>query len=69
MATSKTLPRRPAFQRLCAQSAAKILRTTRTGKIIVTVPDISDPFFAKVIRGVEQAAQKGAAQLEICHLP
>jgi LacI family repressor for deo operon, udp, cdd, tsx, nupC, and nupG len=38
-------------------SAAKILRTTRTGKIIVTVPDISNPFFAKVIRGVEQAAQ------------
>ena len=39
-------------------SAAKILRTTRTGKIIVTVPDISNPFFAKVIRGVEEAAQK-----------
>ena len=38
-------------------SAAKILRTTRTGKIIVTVPDISNPFFAKVIRGVEEAAQ------------
>lgn len=39
-------------------SAAKILRTTRTGKIIVTVPDISNPFFAKVIRGVEEAAHK-----------
>ncbi len=38
-------------------AAAKILRTTRTGKIIVTVPDISNPFFAKVIRGVEEAAQ------------
>ncbi len=37
--------------------AAKSLRTLRTGKILVTVPDISNPFFAKVIRGVEEAAQ------------
>jgi LacI family repressor for deo operon, udp, cdd, tsx, nupC, and nupG len=37
--------------------AAKTLRTLRTEKILVTVPDISNPFFAKVIRGVEEAAQ------------
>lgn len=36
--------------------AAKSLRTLRTGKILVTVPDISNPFFAQVIRGVEEAA-------------
>ena len=37
--------------------AAKTLRTLRTEKILVTVPDISNPFFSQVIRGVEQAAQ------------
>jgi LacI family repressor for deo operon, udp, cdd, tsx, nupC, and nupG len=37
--------------------AASALRTTRTGKLIVTVPDISNPFFANVIRGVEEEAQ------------
>ena len=38
--------------------AAKTLRTTRSQKIIVTVPDISNPFFSSVIRGVEEAAQE-----------
>lgn len=37
--------------------AAKSLRTTRTDKIVVTVPDIANPFFSSVIRGVEEAAQ------------
>jgi LacI family repressor for deo operon, udp, cdd, tsx, nupC, and nupG len=36
--------------------AAKNLRTLRTDKILVTVPDISNPFFSQVIRGVEEAA-------------
>jgi LacI family repressor for deo operon, udp, cdd, tsx, nupC, and nupG len=36
--------------------AAKSLRTLRTDKILVTVPDISNPFFSQVIRGVEEAA-------------
>ena len=35
---------------------AKMLRTHRTDKILVTVPDISNPFFGRVIRGVEEAA-------------
>lgn len=39
-------------------SVAASLRTTRTGRIIVTVPDISNPFFSRVIRGVEEAAQE-----------
>src|SRR4029077_10592133 len=38
-------------------AAAKVLRTTRTAKLLVTVPDISNPFFSSVIRGVEEAAQ------------
>jgi LacI family repressor for deo operon, udp, cdd, tsx, nupC, and nupG len=36
--------------------AAQSLRTLRTDKILVTVPDISNPFFSQVIRGVEEAA-------------
>jgi len=39
-------------------SAAASLRTARTRKIIVTVPDISNSFFSTVIRGVEEAAQE-----------
>jgi LacI family repressor for deo operon, udp, cdd, tsx, nupC, and nupG len=39
-------------------SVAASLRTTRTARIIVTVPDISNPFFSLIIRGVEEAAQK-----------
>jgi len=38
---------------------ARSLRTQSTAKIIVTVPDISNPFFASVMRGVEEAAQTG----------
>lgn len=37
--------------------AGMSLRTRRTGYIIVTVPDISNPFFSKVIRGIEEAVQ------------
>jgi len=39
-------------------AAAKILRTTRTRKILVTVPDISNPFYSVVIRGIEESAHK-----------
>jgi LacI family repressor for deo operon, udp, cdd, tsx, nupC, and nupG len=37
--------------------AAKSLRTTKTAKIVVTVPNIANPFFSAVIRGAEEAAQ------------
>jgi len=37
--------------------AARSLRTLRAAKILVTVPDISNPFFASVIRGAEAAAR------------
>jgi LacI family repressor for deo operon, udp, cdd, tsx, nupC, and nupG len=39
-------------------SAAATLRTARTNKILVTVPNIANSFFSSVIRGVEEAAQK-----------
>lgn len=37
--------------------AARSLRTLKTLKLLVSVPDISNPFFAKVIRGAEEAAR------------
>jgi hypothetical protein len=40
-------------------AAAKNLRTLRTAKLLVTVPDISNPFFALIIQGIEDAAQRG----------
>jgi LacI family repressor for deo operon, udp, cdd, tsx, nupC, and nupG len=40
-------------------SAAKNLRTLRTGKVLVTVPDISNPFFSLILQGIEDVAQRG----------
>lgn len=37
-------------------AAAKHLRTRRSGKVLVTVPDISNPFFALILQGIEEAA-------------
>jgi LacI family transcriptional regulator, repressor for deo operon, udp, cdd, tsx, nupC, and nupG len=37
--------------------AARSLRTLRAARILLTVPDISNPFFASVIRGAEEAAR------------
>src|SRR2546422_9991829 len=39
-------------------SAAKNLRTLRTGKLLVTVPDISNPFFSLILQGIEDSAQR-----------
>ena len=36
---------------------AKSLRTLKASRIIVTVPDIANPFFASIIRGAEETAQ------------
>ena len=40
-------------------SVARNLRTRRSNKILVTVPDISNPFFSLIIQGIEGAAQRG----------
>lgn len=45
--------------------AAKSLRTTRSQSIILTVPDISNPFFSAVIRGTEEALQEANYSLLI----
>ena len=37
-------------------AAAKSLRTLRSGKVLVTVPDIANPFFALILQGIESAA-------------
>lgn len=44
--------------RYSPNAAAKSLRTLRTGKLLVTVPDIANPFFSLIIRGIEEAAQR-----------
>ena len=38
--------------------ASKLFRTQRTAKILVTVPDISNPFFSLILQGIEDAAQR-----------
>ncbi|MES2057327.1 MAG: LacI family DNA-binding transcriptional regulator [Pseudomonadota bacterium] len=45
--------------------AAKSLRTTRAQRIILTVPDISNPFFSAIIRGAEEALQAARYSLLI----
>jgi LacI family repressor for deo operon, udp, cdd, tsx, nupC, and nupG len=37
-------------------SAAKNLRTLRSGKLLVTVPNIANPFFSLILQGIEDAA-------------
>src|ERR671928_1762305 len=37
-------------------AVSKSLRTLRTGKLIVTVPDIANPFFSLILKGIEDAA-------------
>src|SRR6476469_10169198 len=39
-------------------SAAKNLRTLKTGKLLVTVPDISNTFFSAILQAIESAAQR-----------
>ena len=39
-------------------SAGKQLRTQRSGKLLVIVPDISNPFYSKVLQSIEEAAQR-----------
>lgn len=39
-------------------AAAKTLRTAATHKLLVTVPDIANPFFSLIIQGIEETAQR-----------
>ena len=44
--------------RYAPNAAARNLRTLRSGKLLVTVPDISNPFFSLILQGIEDAAQR-----------
>ena len=48
--SSSSATRRIPPPRTCARS--------RTGKLLVTVPDISNPFFSLILQGIEDAAQR-----------
>ena len=37
---------------------AKSLRSRRSRKLLVTVPDLSNPFFSVILQGIEEAAQR-----------
>lgn len=39
-------------------AAAKTLRTRRSNKLVVTVPDISNPFYSLILKGIQDAAQR-----------
>jgi LacI family repressor for deo operon, udp, cdd, tsx, nupC, and nupG len=39
-------------------STAQNLRTLKTAKLLVTVPDLSNPFFSLILQGIEDAAQR-----------
>ena len=38
-------------------AVARTLKTQRSGRILITVPDIGNPFFAQILKGAEEAAQ------------
>lgn len=38
--------------------AGKQLRTRRSGKLLVTVPDITNPFYSRVLQSIEETAQR-----------
>jgi len=66
--SGSTLPIAPATRRrvLAAVAAlgyapnwaAKSLRTLQSHKLLVLVPDLSNPFFAQILQGIEDAAQR-----------
>jgi LacI family repressor for deo operon, udp, cdd, tsx, nupC, and nupG len=47
-----------AALRYSPNAAARSLRTLRSGKLLVTVPDIANPFFSLIIQGIEDAAHR-----------
>src|ERR1041385_5501845 len=56
--TRRRVMRAIELLRYVPNSAGKNLRTLRTGKLLVTVPDISNPFFSLILQGIDAAAQR-----------
>jgi LacI family transcriptional regulator len=48
-------------------SAARSLRSKRTNALALLVPDITNPFWTTVARGVEDAAQSGGYSILLCN--
>src|SRR2546422_5469437 len=43
------------------------LRRNQTNIVVMIVPDITNPFFPAVVRGVEDVAYKGGFRLVLCN--
>lgn len=56
-ATRKRIEQAAAALGYVPNTVARTLKTQRSGKILVTVPDIANPFFAQILQGAEEAAQ------------
>lgn len=56
-ATRARIERAAAALGYVPNTVARTLKTQRSGKILVTVPDIANPFFAQILQGAEEAAQ------------
>jgi LacI family repressor for deo operon, udp, cdd, tsx, nupC, and nupG len=54
--TRRKVMRAVAFLGYEPNAAAKNLRTDRSRKVLVTVPDISNPFFSLILQGIEETA-------------
>src|SRR5262245_17276961 len=54
--TRRKVMRAVALLGYVPNAAAKNLRTLRSGKLLVTVPDIANPFFSLILQGIEDTA-------------
>src|SRR3984885_2323698 len=57
-ATRRKVQKAVEALRYSPNAAARSLRTLRSGKLLVTVPDIANPFFSLIIQGIEDAAHR-----------
>ena len=55
-ATRQRIEQAAAVLGYVPNTVARTLKTQRSGKILVTVPDIANPFFAQILQGAEEAA-------------
>ncbi len=46
---------------------ARGLRRNRTSMVVMIMPDVTNPFFPAVVRGVEDIAYKGSLRLVLCN--
>ena len=54
--TRRKVMRAIELLRYVPNAAGKNLRTLKSGKLLVTVPDISNPFFSLILQGIEDTA-------------